>query len=401
MSGPGGDAIHNRQGLMASEGGHASSDGKSTAGDHLAEFERGDAIEVPVGRIEAELAALWRHAANTGGKPRAVTRACLWNLVIRVPDPEHFAAIKRTVDELAQRLPARTIVTRPEPHSPEGLRAWVEANWRRPEGAGTASGSDEVTLWAGGQAVERLSSLVRALLYPDAPTAMFWPGGFPQTLTPHVRELIHEADRLIVDTRKLTDEQGLSQLCQIGAADPDLELADLSWLGISPLRGILASLFDPPRDATRLETITRARVTSNIRGTQARGLLALGWLGSRLGWKSPKRLADGGKTLRVWQLQRPDGQPVRLELATAAGLEVHGVAGLELFAGQSGEDGDADSWALTRDDCIHVRAPGLPPRMQPARSHADSELLASALGARGRDPMYKQALASAAALVEA
>jgi glucose-6-phosphate dehydrogenase assembly protein OpcA len=382
---------------MSADGGKSSS-----AGDHLAEFERGEAIEVPVGRIEAELATLWRNAANVGGKPRAVTRACLWNLVIRVPDPEHFAAIKRTVDELSQRLPARTIVTRPEPHSPEGLRAWVEANWRRPEGAGTASGSDEVTLWAGGPAIERLSSLVRSLLYPDAPTAMFWPGGFPEKLTPHVRELIHEADRLIVDTRKLTDENGLSKLCQIAAADPDLELADLSWLGISPLRGILASLFDPPRDAGRLETITRARVTSNIQGTQARGLLALGWLVSRLGWKNPRRLSDGGgKALRSWQLQRPDGQSVRLELATATGQEIHGVAGLELFAGKSGENGDADSWALTRDDCIHVRAPGLPPRMQPARSHADSELLASALGARGRDPMYKQALASAAALVEA
>ncbi|HEX4456637.1 MAG TPA: hypothetical protein VIA18_01625, partial [Polyangia bacterium] len=77
----------------------------------------------------------------------------------------------------------------------------------------------------------------------------------------------------------------------------------------------------------------------------------------------------------------------------------HGVAGLELFAGEPA--GDDNSWSLTRDDCIHIRAPGLPARVQPARSHGDSELLASALGARGRDPMYKQALASAAALVEA
>ncbi len=365
-------------------------------GDHLAEFERGDAIEVPVGRIEAELGGLWRRAAQTTGKPKAVTRACLWNLVIRVPDAEHFSAIKRLVDELSQRLPARTIVTRPELHSPDGLRAWVEANWRRPEGTGAASGSDEVTLWAGGAQVERLSSLVRALLYPDAPTAMYWPGALPEKLRPHLRELIHEADRLIVDTRKLVDEHGLGQLCSIAAADPDMELADLSWLGISPLRGILASLFDPPRDPTQLQRIDRARVTSNIQGTQARGLLALGWLMSRLGWHNARRLPDG-KSLRSWQLERGDGKAVRLELATATGSSTHGVAGLELFAGA----GNDDRWALTRDDCIHIRCPGLPPRMQPARSHGDAELLASALGARGRDPMYKQALASAAALVEA
>ena len=365
-------------------------------GDHLAEFERGDAIEVPVGRIEAELGGLWRRAAQTTGKPKAVTRACLWNLVIRVPDAEHFSAIKRLVDELSQRLPARTIVTRPELHSPDGLRAWVEANWRRPEGTGEASGSDEVTLWAGGAQVEQLSSLVRALLYPDAPTAMYWPGALPEKLRPHLRELIHEADRLIVDTRKLVDEHGLGQLCSIAAADPDMELADLSWLGISPLRGILASLFDPPRDPTQLQRIDRARVTSNIQGTQARGLLALGWLMSRLGWHNARRLPDG-KSLRSWQLERGDGKAVRLELATATGVSTHGVAGLELFAGA----GNDERWALTRDDCIHIRCPGLPPRMQPARSHGDAELLASALGARGRDPIYRQALASAAALVEA
>ena len=374
--------------------------------DRLAEFERGDAIEVPVGRIESELAALWRRAAQvtttSGGKPKAVTRACLWNLVIRVPDAEHFAGIKRLVDELAQRLPARTIVTRPEPQSPDGLRAWVEANWRRPEGTGTASGSDEVTLWAGGGQVERLSSLVRALLYPDAPTAMYWPGALPEKLTPHVRELIHEADRLVVDTRKLVDERGLGQLCRIAAADPDLELADLSWLGISPLRGVLAALFDPPRDPTQLMHIDRVKVTSNIQGTQARGLLALGWLMSRLGWTKPRRLPDG-KSLRAWQLTRSDGRAVRLELATATGAATHGVAGLELYAGDAANNDNSDdnSWSLTRDDCIHIRAPGLPPRVQPARSHGDPELLASALGARGRDPMYKQALASAAALVEA
>ncbi|HWE28024.1 MAG TPA: glucose-6-phosphate dehydrogenase assembly protein OpcA, partial [Polyangia bacterium] len=327
-------------------------DDKGGGADRHADFERGDAIEVPVGRIESELAALWRHAAQAsgagGGKPKAVTRACLWNLVIRVPDAEHFPAIKRLVDELAQRLPARTIVTRPEAQSPDGLRAWVEANWRRPEGAGTASGSDEVTLWAGGAHVERLSSLVRALLHPDAPTAMYWPGALPDKLTRHARDFIHEADRLIVDTRKLVDERGLGQLCRIGEADPDLELADLSWLGISPLRGVLAALFDPPRDPTQLQHIDRVKVTSNIQGTQARGLLALGWLVSRLGWRKPRRLPDS-KCLRAWQLQRSDGKAVRLELATATGGATHGVAGLELFAGEPA--GDDNSWSLTRDDC--------------------------------------------------
>ena len=144
-------------------------------------FERGDAIEVPVGRIEAELAALWRRAAEArpGQIPNAVTRACLWNLVVRVRGDAEFTHAKRVIDDLAQRIPARTIVMRIEPEEPDGLRAWVEANWRRREGGGPASGSDEVTLWASGNAIERVPSLVRALLYSDAPTAMFWAGALP------------------------------------------------------------------------------------------------------------------------------------------------------------------------------------------------------------------------------
>lgn len=362
--------------------------------ERLAEFESGAAIEVPVGRIEAELAALWRHAAEArpGQIPNPVTRACLWNLVVRVQGDGQFAQTKRLIDDLSQRIPARVIVMRVEPSLSDSLRAWVEANWRRREGGGPASGSDEVTLWAQGHAVEQLPSLVRALLYSDAPTAMFWPGALPSS-TAVVRELLHQADRLIVDTRKLDDEAGLRELCALGREDPNLEMADLSWLGISPLRGMCAALFDPPRDPRALERLDRVRVVSGVQGTQARGLLALGWLMARLGWTEPHQVAAEAGARR-WDARRRDGRRVQLELSTATAGARHGVQAMELSSGD-------DVWSLERDECIHVRGPDLPPRAQPARSHSDAELLASALGQRGRDAVYKEALAQAAALVGA
>jgi glucose-6-phosphate dehydrogenase assembly protein OpcA len=206
-----------------------------------------------------------------------------------------------------------------------------------------------------------------------------------------VRELVHQADRLIVDTRKLESERGLLDLCAIGAREPELQLADLSWIGISPLRGMCAALFDPPRDSSVLERLDRVRVVSNIVGTQARGLLALGWLMSRLGWSDVARASEE-KGARRWKAKRQDGKPVSLELSTEPGGD-HGVAALELHAG-------GDVWSLERDTSIHVRGPDLPPRSQPARSHSDAELLASALGSRGRDVMFRDALACAAALVQ-
>ena len=363
--------------------------------DRLQVFERGGAIEVPVGRIEAELAALWRRAAESrsSGKPTAVTRACLWNLVVRVRGDADFKNAKMVIDDLAQRIPARTIVMRIEPDEPDGLRAWVEANWRQREGGGPASGSDEVTLWASGKAAERVPSLVRSLLYSDAPTAMFWTTALPST-GPVVRELVHQADRLIVDTRKLDDEKKLGDLCALGQAEPELQLADLSWIGISPLRGMCAALFDPPRDPGVLLKLDRVRVVSNIQGTQARGLLALGWLMARLGWKQVRKHEDARGTRR-WQATRTDGKPVLLELLTEPGGGpggTHGVAGLELQAGDA-------VWALKRDASIHVTGPDMPVRSQPARSHSDAELLASALGSRGRDTMFRDALAAAVDLV--
>jgi hypothetical protein len=114
---------------------------------------------------------------------------------------------------------------------------------------------------------------------------------------------------------------------------------------------------------------------------------------SRLGWSQVERLA-GDKQTRRWQARRRDGQKVTLELETEPGNANHGVAALELSAGK-------DTWSLHRDTCIHVRGPDIPTRVQPARSHSDAELLASALGQPGNDTIFRDALAKAGELVRA
>ncbi len=360
-------------------------------------FEKGEALEVPPGRIEAELSALWRAAAGDAQKP--VTRACLWNFVVRCQGDADFTYAKKLIDDISERVPARVIVLRPEPSQSQGeegaISAWVEANWRR-DGHG-ASGSDEVTLKATGKSVPRLMSLVRALTLTDAPTAMMWIGPPPSESADEagMREFLKESDRLIVDTRKLPSETGLVELAKLVAAEPNLELIDLSWLGISPLRGLCAALFDPPHDPSPLERLERVRVTSSIGGTQARALLAAGWLGARLGW-SDYRAVEGVGELRRWQANRRAGGVVTIELGTETSNAGHGVAALEL------ECGGDERWSLTRDkSCIDVRAPGLPHRLQPARSHSDAELTVVALGPRGRDGVFRDSLTHASWLVQA
>ena len=143
--------------------------------------------------------------------------------------------------------------------------------------------------------------------------------------------------------------------------------------GISPLRGMCAALFDPPRDPRALERLDRVRVVSNIHGTQARGLLALGWLASRLGWSDVARVADERRRAPLAGDAAQGRQPVTLELATEPG-------GATTAWPRSSCTPAATSGRSRATRSIDVRGPDLPPRSQPARSHSDAELLG--VGAR-------------------
>jgi glucose-6-phosphate dehydrogenase assembly protein OpcA len=353
-------------------------------------FEKGGAIEVPVARIEQELANLWRQAAQRS-KVNAITRACLWNLIVRVDTEPLFISAKKLIDDVSAQVPARVILMHTAANDPDApIRAWVEANWRNL--GDVQSGSDEVTLWAAGRRVMHLPSLVRSLLVTDALTALLWWGPPPAQMT---RELLGEVDRLIVDTRKLPDERGMIDYYTIADGQPDLELVDCAWLGVRPLRGLTAGLFD--RDPRKLEVLTRVRIISGVSGCQSRALLFFGWLAARLGWQAPRRIAASGN-LRAWKAIRRDGDEVTLELETNLKGPDHGVAGVELEAGLAE---DKERWVLTRDHgCIEVYGPDASRRVQPVRQHSDAELVVSALGARGRDPIFRASLREAARLVE-
>jgi glucose-6-phosphate dehydrogenase assembly protein OpcA len=357
-----------------------------TDDSRLDRFERGRAIEVAVDRIDAELQKLWQHAAERrGGQPQAITRACLWNLVVFGEVPTRT---KMLIDEVASNIPARVILFRTEPGGNPILRAFVEANWRRAPDGQLLSGSDEVTLWATGAASEWLPALIRSLLVVDAPAALLCMDALPDPDSPGYR-LLREADRFIIDSRSLSDEQRFSEVQALARSYPRLELADLAWLGLSSTLGLAASLFDPPRDPSLLHQLERVRVTSGVRGARARALLTLGWLAARLGWTEFRTVEDASRCR--WQARRRTGELV-LELVNRPDAN-HGVIAIEFQIA-------SQRFAIERDDrCIRTTDPMGRVRAQPVRTHSDAELVVAALGARGRDPVYRDALAKAAELV--
>ena len=359
-------------------------------GDQVETFTSGAPTGVDVGAIERELAALWRQSALS--EEKAVARACLWNLVVMADGEAAYEGAQRLAQAIAPACPARFLfldLEAPVEGRPE-LEAWISANCHLAPGGGKLLCSEEITLSARGRGADHLPSLVSALLVPDVPTALLWPGGHPSRARAWPR-LLEDAERMVVDTSRLAATSELAGLASFAtvAAKAQVELADLGWLRLAPFRVLLASLFDPPVGAEPLARAGRVRVTC-ARHAAATALLLLGWLASRLAW-GPARRVDGGG----WIVPRShDGGEVRLEVAVRdddAGDD--GIFALEL-------EGAGERYSLTDagPHVVEARAPGLPTRVLAAPARSDAELVVAALGARGRDPLFAAALARAAEL---
>src|SRR5262249_3379055 len=141
----------------------------------------------------------------------AVTRACLWNLVVHMDGDVAFEHTRKLIDDAVPACPARVLLLRLNPEgNADGaeLEAWISANCQIAPGGGKLVCSEEITREARGGGLAHVPSLVRALLVPDVPTALLWRGAPPTSLAP-VQPLIGVTERLIVDTGDLTGRAAL------------------------------------------------------------------------------------------------------------------------------------------------------------------------------------------------
>lgn len=342
--------------------------------DRMQAFASGAAMAVELSDIEKELAALWRQAAERAqaGAPFAVIRAWTWTLVAQVRGEAELRRVKRLIDEAAPALPGRVIVLcESDPEGTPGvfaadeapLRAFVEANVRTGAGGRREMVGEEITLEAQRMETRRLPGLVRSLLLPDLPTAMFVPG----PAVP-LRDILTEADRLVIDTGRLADGAALREfgrglitaLSERGQADPRAaEVADLGWLRLQPWRLAVAAIFDAPEALADLPSLDEVEIRHRP-GAEAPALLLWGWLLCRLGPRVKLRLVED---------------------PSAAETCPGGIAAVIMHVLR---DGGRDLRACGASAC--------------GRGRRDSELLVTALSAYGRDPMMLAALRAILAL---
>jgi len=212
---------------------------------------------------------------------------------------------------------------------------------------------ETVTVKIGPRHLDDLVTIVDPLMVTDLTTLLWSPHGHPDA----VDELLSVSQAVLVDS---VDEpswrKAVSRACELrGKA----YVVDLAWLRGIPWRERVAAAFDPPAMRAELQQIDTVSVRYHPDSTVA-GLLLVGWLGSRLGWRLSRLRASGsclsgharcGEREIAIHLEPAPEQEVRglesVAIATASGRRVglrRGAGGLR--SRRRDADGHEREWTI-------------------------------------------------------
>lgn len=252
-------------------------------------------VAVDVSHIEKELADLWR--AEQHDPERAVTKAALWNVVAHTWTSQEHARVSEVLARASASVPQRTIVVLATPDEREGeIASWISANCHLIGGGQKQVCSEAVSIVASGERVNRIPPLVKALLLPDMPVAVWWVGDLPDDRHDYVETLLEPADRLIVDSAQFNGPSDL-ELVSRTAEHTTTAPADLNWARIEEWRAATAALFDPPAMRERLHRIRHVRVMSGGGASfsdLSQALLYVAWMTAQTGVELPFDFATEG-----------------------------------------------------------------------------------------------------------
>jgi hypothetical protein len=224
--------------------------------------------DVTVSEIERVLPRLRDEATAAGQSPNL--RTSVMTHLAWVP-PTWLEAARNTLQGMAERHPSRTLLLVPHPedgHDRIDASAYLQTFTLPQLGRGISTEVVELHLY--GEPASAPASVVQPLLISDLPVFLRWRGE-PDWTSPELDQLVHVADRLIVDS---TEWQGLPRsYAGLAESFPLTAASDIAWARTGRWRALLASLWP------EIAGIERIRV----RGTAAQAHLLAGWLRSRLG----------------------------------------------------------------------------------------------------------------------
>jgi glucose-6-phosphate dehydrogenase assembly protein OpcA len=335
--------------------------------------------------IEAGLRELLRarHAESEGFVPARVL-----NLIV-VVDREWRGEVANRLERVGRYNASRTVLCCLEPGR-DTLDARATMSFADDvEPGALAVLREQVELDLGPQHLEHLDTIVDPILVSELPTLVWSPHGH----TDAVDALLRLAHVVLLDSVEEPDLK--SALDRVAELAEHAYVVDLAWLRSTPWRERLSAAFDPPARRAGLGQISAITVRHQPESGAA-ALLLVGWLASRLGWRSESLMARDGSLQGRAHARRQD-VAVRLERQ-----DEQGVPGL---AGVSVELASGESFSLDR-------APGGLAAERRTRDGSESRwtVLGASRGEGGilgegvrqallRDPTYGPALASARAMV--
>ena len=232
-------------------------------------------VEKAITRLVVE-----RHAEDEGYVPaRALNLVC-------VVDRDWSGEIANRLRNVGRFHASRTVVCAIEPGRTtiDGM-ATIAADGEPDDGKHVLL-RETIVVTVGETHLDKLHSIVDPLVVTDLATVVWSPHGHPEA----VDELLGLSQSVLFDSVAEADEdEALERAAQLAER---AYVVDLAWLRTTPWRERIAAYFDPPAARPQLRRISAVTVRHGP-GSDVAGLLLLGWLSSRLGWKPSPLVRHG------------------------------------------------------------------------------------------------------------
>jgi glucose-6-phosphate dehydrogenase assembly protein OpcA len=381
----------------------------------------GKTLDVEV--VEQELDALWQ-GSTTAARPESadvderpddempVLRARAANLLVYVSHGKELEEVHELLLELTTVHPSRVLTMFGEHDAPDNdIEMFVSALSQKEKlGGQKRLCCEEVTLKAKGVFVSELPSAALPLLVSDLPTFLWWRSDVDSSRKVF-RNLLHAADRLIVDSVEFENPVGeLLAVNRIFQQDYEtvVGISDLNWARLTSWRGLLADFYDVPDYRAALEgtdnvCISYVAPQADANAVAPQALLMAGWLASRLRWaiKDKPVTQERERTLLEFGNQR--GGTITLELlhVKEAGIHPGRLARVEL---QSQADGStfkversADLQRVLTEARLGTNVER--GRVLPVRNRSTAQLLSREMEILCNDQIYQEAISMAAQMI--
>lgn len=385
----------------------------------MSDFFAGVPITVDPVRIEKELARLWKPATLAAGEGEpAVTRVCLLNLLVHLPDAAARERAGTVLSRLGRLYPSRLLLLTmagaapgapgaPAAEQPQaasgGLSASITAVCHVTRPGSPPVCCEEIALSAPPGAFHLFKGSVPSLLVPDLPVVLVFFSRASEDLLRAVEDVL---DGVVFDSRSAP----LGELEKVAraAGSTRLRVEDLAWRDTEGWREAVSGVFD---EAGARGVLAGARVVEiEFSGEGTPAALLAGWLSSRLGWQVElsasaagglaATLRAGARSLQLVLRRRNDRE--------ASGAGAPGAAAVLSVLLCDGGPGEVDSAYVS----VRLNASGTAlriehrtraacnlPREVPLGSRSDADLLGAVLERPAAPALFREALAAALTLV--